>query len=313
MPAPPSSPHPETAAVALSVEAARARLAELAFARDSHLCRAARNWPEGRRDLFLAAYMAMRSIDDHVDGLPPQARGPASPALETIETWRRAVSGAAEGHITGTADATLQAALVLLAVRMPASPLDLRPFEALAGAMRHDAAGAPMADFDAWLAYAEGASVAPTYVFLLLLACDPSARRLAADIDPQGLWQAAQTFGRYCYMAHIVRDLAADAGGGPHLLTVPETWYRRHCRDRRELASHLLDPTGATSCAVRAAFVAQMDALRPAVDEAVRRFERAAGREAAAMVEAVLGAYRRLHHEARAETRGNVDPASAVR
>ena len=220
--------------------AARARLAALAFARDSLLCREARSFSTARQDLFLATYMAMRLIDDHVDHLVDVDRGWQSPALGAIDGWQRRVQAAVDGRIEPGAEGYEEAVLVLLAGTVPPSPLDGRAFDALARAMRRDALGQPLRSWQDFLDYAEGATVAPTFVFLTLLALDGEARRLPARLRLERLWQRARPMAVYCYLVHIVRDLAKDAAAGPHLLTIPGELFADLCADRQALARAIL-------------------------------------------------------------------------
>ncbi|MEZ5825679.1 MAG: squalene/phytoene synthase family protein [Geminicoccaceae bacterium] len=227
--------------------AARERLARLAFARDSLLCREAQGFTPARQDLFLATYMAMRVIDDHVDRSPEENRGQDNPVLAEIDRWREAVRMAADGRTTSTdmtahpsSDPSLEEDILsLLAATLPHAGLGDRPWDALAEAMRFDARGLELQSFADFLAYAEGATVAPTYIFVWLLACDEHAGRLSARAANDRLWELARPMATSCYIAHIMRDLVEDAREGAALLTIPFELYGDLANDRNELAMRL--------------------------------------------------------------------------
>ena len=121
---------------------------------------------------------------------------------------------------------------------MPASPLDRLPFERLAAAMHRDAARGTMEDWADFLDYCEGATVAPTFVFLLLLASDDDGHSV---VGAGQLWPHARTLGIYCYIVHIMRDLEKDADAGSHLLTIPRSHFADLADDLEQLAAALLD------------------------------------------------------------------------
>ncbi|MCB1969317.1 MAG: squalene/phytoene synthase family protein [Geminicoccaceae bacterium] len=218
---------------------ARDNLARLTFGRDSLICHEARNFGQARQELFVATYMAMRMIDDHVDHQPACDRGPESPTLARIASWRENIRTAASGIAPGTHDPLEADILFELSRTLPGADLGPRPWDALALAMRADALGQLMSTFEDFLAYAEGATVAPTYVFTWLLAADDSTCNLSSNTSNEEIWDLARPLGISCYLTHIMRDLVQDARAGHNLLTIPRELWDDLSDDREALASLL--------------------------------------------------------------------------
>lgn len=199
------------------VAACRA-IAEQANANFLH---AARLLPRFRQDYFYSAYAAMRLIDDTVDErflpLPDdRRRAQRDEVLAEIAAWLAQCLGERE-------DGPLPPA-VRRALRATAGRGDLGswPWHALAGAMRRDVEERPMTDWSDFLAYAEGATVAPATVFIHILACRADRTdALVADLAPS-VRHFAQDLGIYCYIVHILRDLARDSARSERLLTIPD-------------------------------------------------------------------------------------------
>lgn len=187
-------------------------------------------------DLFMASYMAMRLIDDQIDELSECERRPDSPALGAIDHWLDRITSCA-GGVPSPGDDTIETAtFAMLAQTLPDAPFSLCHFQALAQAMQTDACGTTLDDWPAFWRYCEGATVAPTAIYLTLMAHAGGP----ASFDQARLWQLAQPMGRFCYCAHILRDLRKDAEAGHWLLTIPRTAFADLARDRRALAAALL-------------------------------------------------------------------------
>ncbi|HEY9567319.1 MAG TPA: squalene/phytoene synthase family protein, partial [Thalassobaculum sp.] len=204
---------------AIGHRAAIAACAAIAARNDSTLFHAARLLPRYRRDLFAAAYAAMRVIDDAVDEgfllRPPGERGAARPAmLAEIEAWRRQTAEAAGA---GPLPVPVAAGFRATVGRSDLGPW---PWDGLASALAEDAAEAEMPDWTAFERYAEGATVAPAAVFVYLLACRFEHGHYRYDL-PASPQDYARDLGIFCYLVHILRDLAKDAGRRGRLVTIP--------------------------------------------------------------------------------------------
>ena len=170
---------------------------------------------------FCAQYAVMRVVDDRVDALPTRT-GLDHAALEleraVINAWEVAVDSAytgvpeegdlALGHPEGP---HLVRALGRAFVRFPVPQALWSHFFA---AMRSDLKRARFGTFDEFLGYAEGATVAPTTIFLYLLSS--GERECGRYLPPPqfDLERAGRALGLFAYLGHILRDMADDLATG---------------------------------------------------------------------------------------------------
>ncbi len=207
----------DRAAVARGLDLSRA----IAGRANANFLHAARLLPRVRQDFFFATYAAMRVIDDLVDegflSLPRHERDSRRAGiLAEIEQWTSQCT--AFGSEPGPLHPDIVAALEATAGR---SDLGGWPWTALAGTMRADAEEREMRSWDDFLNYCSGATVAPAAIFVYLLAAEPDAERgfrygLAVSARDHALDLAI-----YCYIVHILRDLAKDAARSARLITIP--------------------------------------------------------------------------------------------
>ena len=217
------------------------RVCEVIAARDrSNLYRVSQYLADRRRyEAFIAMYSVMRVIDDAVDSIADvRALAPADLAAQRREVaaWRKRIEEAyapgragegpgLPGQPTGTepepgqartADpAALQAALAWAVSEFPV-PLGIWTdfLEAMDYDLRHDR----FQTSEEFLWYARGATAAPTTVFVYLLTA--AARSgggtlpVRYEIEELGDGFDYRTCGRnlgiFAYLAHILRDVAAD-------------------------------------------------------------------------------------------------------
>ena len=173
---------------------------------------------------FCALYAVMRLVDDRIDAIPSRTElAPETRAFEhrVVEFWERAVeacrAGAApvldevpEGVPAGLPD--LLHAFTDASRRFPVPESLWRNFFA---AMHRDLEEQRFATYRDFLNYAEGAAVAPTTIYLYLVA----SRSPAAGepyLLPEGfdLLGSGRQLGIFAYLGHILRDLAADLATG---------------------------------------------------------------------------------------------------
>ena len=91
-----------------------------------------------------------------------------------------------------------------------------------------------MPDWDEFLAYAEGATVAPATIFIYLLGAEPAADGFTWAL-PHPPEHYARDLGIFCYLVHILRDLAKDAARSERLITVPDALIRQAGLQKSEL------------------------------------------------------------------------------
>jgi len=235
---------------------ALARCRELTTRGANHLHEAARQLPDAHRyTFFLAAYAAMRALEDLIDRefLDQAADVRAARrdhVLERLQRWEEQVRLAAAGaYLPGEDDFE---ALVFTALNrhLGHSDLGAEPFLRLSRSLRRDIEERGLRDWDEWYDYCEGAAVAPGAVFLYLLTARDDGGRLET---PSGLsvMDEARELARFCYLTHIVRDLSEDARGNPQLLTIPGEILEQAGFDRERFRRAASDPHADSDPAVR--------------------------------------------------------------
>jgi phytoene synthase len=171
---------------------------------------------------FCSLYALMRVIDDRVDELPQDpARFDIAAEHEVLRSWEEALFAAAAGSAPdpglgercGMAEARL---LVTGAAQaMERFPIPLSLWRNFFLAMHRDVHQARFETYREFLDYTEGASVAPTSIYLFLIAArDASATGVYAPPEDFDLIRSGRYLGTFSYLAHILRDLALDLGTG---------------------------------------------------------------------------------------------------
>jgi phytoene/squalene synthetase len=200
--------------------------AESIASRDlNNLYLASRFFRDRKRYLaFCAYYAVMRVVDDRVDDLSARRPVPAdelAAAEREVRAWRRAIRGLYDGASEpSTADrealgghAALLAAFGDALARFPV-PRSL--WENFFDAMERDLREPRFDSFGEFLDYAEGATVAPTTIYLSLLASSetaPGDERYAPPEDFE-LIECGRRLGLFAYLVHILRDLPKDLSAG---------------------------------------------------------------------------------------------------
>lgn len=237
----------------------------IARASKSPMERAAAALDPLRYQVFCATYASMRVIDDYVDdaflALPPATRASErETARAVVADWRSAATARlATGDLLEN-PARFRDVLAALEATHAVAKLDPGPWDRLAGAMTRDVDERPMPDWDAFLAYAEGATAAPAAVFIEILALRPGADgRLESQLGGPAV-DRIRNSAILLYLVHIMRDLSEDAKQGAGLLTLPATLF----------AEFGMDATGfAAQAATDPALVAK---ARAAIAEYAERF-----------------------------------------
>lgn len=173
---------------------------------------------------FSVFYAVMRRVDDRVDDLA--ARGGGSPAeharvADEVRWWRRALGEiyAGETSVRDDAPDAVGEAVHLLPAFVDSLrrfPVPWRLWQNFFVAMERDLSTARFATYREFLEYAEGATVAPTTIYLFLLSAsagpEPSAGyRPPASFD---LIECGRQLGLFAYLTHILRDLPKDLAAG---------------------------------------------------------------------------------------------------
>lgn len=193
---------------------------QIATAKNSTLVRTARTLRQPRYHFFLAVYAAMRMLDDYVDDTflsmgDPDRHAHRRDAHARIQTWLTQMLGGRGDVLPGP---------VARAVRRTVGKSDLDPgiFRRFARSMASDVDELELRTWPDFLDYGEGATIAPSSVFIYVLACTPSdtGGRFRYHLPhPPGHY--AGDMAVFCYLTHILRDLAVDVMRTRRLVTIP--------------------------------------------------------------------------------------------
>ncbi|MBF0434224.1 MAG: squalene/phytoene synthase family protein [Magnetococcales bacterium] len=216
------------------------RCFQIAAQNQSPLFQVSRLFPQAKRRLFLAAYAAMRLVDDLVDE-HDQDTGSQDPNMAAllhsrVERWQAQACDAANGAFQSSADAYEPLVFTALDHTVGRSNLGEWPWRALADAMRADIEKRPLKTWDDFLAYSEGATVAPAAVFAYILACRFRDGRYTTPESIDFYREKVRDMAIFCYLIHILRDLAHDVARSPQLVTIPEDILRDAGLDKALLA-----------------------------------------------------------------------------
>lgn len=171
---------------------------------------------------FCAYYALMRVVDDRIDGLHTRLNlsdQERRAEHEVVSAWDAGVRICYQGRVVPESivrQCGLQDAQALFD-SFAASMETFRPPQALWNSFfRSMHWDLDHERFDTWsefLSYAEGASVAPTTIYLFLIA---SRRRGMSVSSPAGfdVMECGRQLGVFAYLAHILRDLAEDLQRG---------------------------------------------------------------------------------------------------
>ena len=199
-----------------------------------------------RYKVFCAAYESMRVIDDYVDdaflALPPAKRAAErATARRVVADWRTAATARLATGSLAEGPAGFADVMEALEATHAVAKLDPGPWDRLADAMTRDVDERPMPDWDAFLAYAEGATAAPAAVFVEILALRPGPDgRLESQLAGKAVGRSRNA-AILLYLVHIMRDLSADAQQGAVLLTLPATLFAELGMDAEGFATQAAD------------------------------------------------------------------------
>ena len=177
-----------------------------------------------KRNLFVACYAAMRVLDDAVDEDYVVAAERSREATDAyIDRWRQQAEEAATGAFVISDEAIECDIFFALNAYLGASQIGAMPWRHLGAAMRTDVARGGIEDWGSFETYCRGASIAPAEVFLYILSCRPDGERGSASSLPRPTIYYARDLALFCYLVHILRDLAKDARRDQNLIIVPRS------------------------------------------------------------------------------------------
>jgi len=236
---------------ASEIERALAWCVDFVAARPSNVTRLAYLLPRAKRPLFYPAYCAMRVIDDEVDNdflgqTDAERHASRFGVAARVESWREhAVSATQGGYVPGTGAGDDDMIFTAMNATLGRGDMGPAPYHGLADAMQRDVAERPLATWQDFLDYTEGAAVAPAAVFVYILACKVKRDGSSESSLSRPFADYARHLAIFSYLVHILRDLKADAERAPQHLTLPDD---------------LLDESGLTKASLQQAAKAGDDA-----------------------------------------------------
>ncbi len=251
------------------VRAGLARARAIARSHASPLVRAARllRCPE-RRALFDCTYAAMRIVDDAVDATP---RRPQRAVAAHVDRWLTQAVAAMRGRFRPGPDSYEPALFAALDRYGGGSTIGPTPWRKLARALRTDIAGRKLATWRDFMTYAEGASVAPAAIFIYVIGCEVgrgSRTRISLPLPPAAY---ARDLALFCYLVHMLRDLAPDVRAG--VTTLPADLLRRTRLDRGRLARAVRAHDAPALLPLASALLVKAAGFRERADEALEALE----------------------------------------
>jgi phytoene synthase len=169
---------------------------------------------------FCAYYAIMRVVDDRIDNFPSPSSRCAEVRkreLGVVAAWERVVRSSCRGiHPTASllascdfAEAEAVCESFIGSYRV--FPVPIRLWTNFFAAMRSDLVASEFVRWTDFLAYAEGATVAPTTIYLSLIVARRDVTKDSCEF-PRGfdLYDCGRHLGLFAYLGHIIRDLAAD-------------------------------------------------------------------------------------------------------
>jgi phytoene synthase len=200
---------------------------------------------EVKYSLFLTTYASMRVIDDLVDerylALPADRRETEREVtLGTLETWLRQVQEASDGSYRPSEEDFEPEVFEALTPFLCESDLGCGPWLDLAESMRRDIREIELGTWEDFVAYCQGATVAPASVLVYILGCRVEkgvSTRFCLKQSPEFY---ARDMATFCYVVHILRDLSKDASKDAQLLSIPRDAISKTGLSLSEFKAHIL-------------------------------------------------------------------------
>lgn len=190
---------------------------------------------------FCSYYAVMRIVDDRIDNLSLPANHDKEifdRELDVVDAWEQMIILCQQGkypsglQIEACDFNKAEAVCESLIAAFQAIPVPIKLWSNFFKAMRSDINAS---DFERWsdfLDYAEGATAAPTTIYLLLIAAQQNKANNQYELpDGFDFHRCGRYLGIFAYLAHIIRDLAEDIKN-----------VKRLCITREDMVEHRLSP-----------------------------------------------------------------------
>lgn len=177
-----------------------------------------------RYKAFCALYAVMRVVDDRIDEIPSRSALDAAARQRehaVVDAWLAALEtalrdgGATDEQIVRCDSPSAGDLLRAAGDAMQRFPVPFVLWRNFFAAMHQDLESSRFSTYDDFLTYTEGASVAPTTIYLYLTAASRPAPgqpyRPPRDFE---LIECGHHLGLFAYLGHILRDLTVDLATG---------------------------------------------------------------------------------------------------
>ena len=212
------------------------RCKNIAANSNANFFHAAKLLPIYRQNFFFATYAAMRIMDDLVDEVF------LTRVKEDRDLKRAGMRVKLKQWLVQTTklennDGPLDPDIILaLSNTLGRSDMGVWHWQALGTSLKSDIEETEIRTWNDFLDYCHGATVAPASIFIYLLASSYTLN----DGYKYGLSKPPEFYAKdlaiYCYIVHILRDLAKDAGASPRLITIPLDIFKNIGLDRTVLS-----------------------------------------------------------------------------
>ncbi len=191
----------------------------------SNLWYVSRSLPKAKYKFFVASYASMRVIDDYVDDefllLSQDLRHDKRQfAIDKISKWKNDAILSANGDYN---DGNGEYIKIFSALNscLSKSNLGAGAWSRLADAMYFDVKESKLNDWNDFLNYCVGATIAPAEVFLYMLNCNIDGDGNYHSDENMDFSNMAKEMAIFCYLVHIMRDISKDFKQGGQILTIP--------------------------------------------------------------------------------------------
>jgi phytoene/squalene synthetase len=189
--------------------------------KDSTLVKTSRQLSRHRHNFFVSIYAAMRTVDDFVDeNFLAKNAIDRSVAREGARSYIRGWLAQMNGDTGNVLDEFFVEAIGHTVHR---SDINLDYFAHFAQSMTDDVDEREFCKWSDFINYCTGATISPTSIFVYMLSCRITRNsQISYHYDlPQDPDYYAADMAIFCYIVHILRDLALDALQSKRLITIP--------------------------------------------------------------------------------------------
>ena len=171
-------------------------------------------------EAFCSFYSVMRIVDDRIDNLPKSVKlneELRKRELDVVNAWEQIVISCSKGnrpsnyHLDACDFQESEAVCKSVITAFKYFPVPIGLWINFFQAMRSDLSTNELEKWSDFLSYSEGATVAPTSIYLYLITSQHNDEKNSYEL-PVGfdLIKCGRYLGIFAYLGHIIRDLSED-------------------------------------------------------------------------------------------------------